>query len=561
MKMMQRIHLLVVVLSALCWTGAVWCRIDKEEGIQHIIPEKDTLMDFFSASDLQAIQKVLKQIPQKELKSLENLAGRVIGKLGGSQSEGDKPLNMFEEVGNFQSTIMEVMKNEDLVNSMKDKLGSLVSNDKKEIKPNPGADKFQSGMKHANKDDELPSTAGKSLPKTASSELPGRVQEKTEKEAEKLKNEGTPVKSNLKRETSGEQAKETAKPPTQNKKEAKKKAKKKQQQQQPMDALVGLAKQYLGQADSDPTLNIIANLASSYMNKDSDQDAGLDFNSLIQMASLLGGNSGQGDLMQSISSLLDGSGFDMEKILQMGTALLGQKPGHKSGSPVFDFLLQHVADYLDMDRETLKKYFSDFSDLMDANSWEDVNEVMRSSAGTDAENFLDLLSNDDIREQLAEMSAEYLAQWIRDFAEPEVMKMRVFYVNSYLLRYNYPAIDPKNLIASSSAAIDRISLDLMGSKVMPKRFLKRLEKKFKTVLRLDPTEEINLRNISQQNLANLIQFTINQEVLRSISDVWTDVQTAMDHPECARTILCMRNSPNRLQTILGLKEATTRAAT
>ena len=81
---------------------------------------------------------------------------------------------------------------------------------------------------------------------------------------------------------------------TQHQKNSQQKASKKPtKKEEPLDALLGLAKQYLGQDKHDPTLDIMANMASAYMknNQKTNQksDGGLDLDTVMQMASLFSG--------------------------------------------------------------------------------------------------------------------------------------------------------------------------------------------------------------------------------------------------------------------------------
>ena len=165
----------------------------------------------------------------------------------------------------------------------------------------------------------------------------------------------------------------------------------KKKQEEPLDALVGIAKKFLGQDESDPTLDIVANMASTYMkNMDNsgkkNGNSGPDLASMLQMAALFTGGAGNvGDNpLQSLTSLLSNSGMDMNQLLQMGSALMSQgvdsqvaRKAKTSVSPIVELIIRFLANFLNMDSVVLLDHYNGLSKLTEANSWNEINAILR----------------------------------------------------------------------------------------------------------------------------------------------------------------------------------------
>jgi len=80
------------------------------------------------------------------------------------------------------------------------------------------------------------------------------------------------------------------------------------------------------------------------------------------------------------------------------------------------------------------------------------------------------------------------------------------------------------------------------------------------MLGLDPSDAIDLHNYSAEDLADAVGYYVKSEFFDVLADIWSDFKLASRHPKCARTVICVRNSPQSVRTSLGLKQATTRSA-
>jgi hypothetical protein len=301
--------------------------------------------------------------------------------------------------------------------------------------------------------------------------------------------------------------------------------------------------------------------------KEEKSGGGLDLGSMLQLASLFtDSDSPGGNVVQTLSSMFSGDssgeGMSMDKIIQMGSLLMGQSgsKSRKSSSPVAELVIRVVANFLDMDPELLMKYYTAFQRLVETNSWNEINDVLRVATGTDIETFLNLLDSDDVREQLSVTASAASIEWLQHFLSPDSLKTKVFYVNSFLLQYSYPPIDHKHLIDTSSVVIDRLVRDYLVYDVESRIFMKQAESQLKNLLHLDQSEDIDFRNYTQTELTNAVSHTVKLEFFDPLSKVWSDYKLAARYPKCARTILCLTNSLVNIRTPLGLKAAVTRAS-
>lgn len=370
--------------------------------------------------------------------------------------------------------------------------------------------------------------------------------------------------------------KSVKKPTSQEKKkpEPTKKAYKKKQEE-PLDALVGMAKKLLGQDESDPTLDIVANMASAYMKnmdnsgKKKSGNNSPDLASMLQMASLFAGGAGNaGDNpLQSLASLLGNSGMDMGQLLQMGSALMGQgfqdsqvARKTKTTSPIAELIIRFLANFLNMDSVVLMDYYNGLSRLSEANSWNDINIILRKTTGTDVESMLDLLGNEEVREKISDTTTSNVVHWLKDFLEPDSLQTKIMYLNAFLMQYNYPLLDPKNVVESFNQLIERVSQDYLNTKINLRPYFKQTEKQLKRLLHIEATEQIDFRTVSERELAIIVQHTMKNEVFDPLAVSWMDFRLASRFPKCARTILCQRNVPsNSARSPEGLKQGVTRA--
>lgn len=551
----------------------------------NFIPPLDNRADMllnslFSGPKLAQLQELLREMPPEAFVELEKVAGRVINKLGDT-NEAEKLQHAIVQAAKEQGGLLE---------SWKDKLDSLVLDDGKTEKTS----KCQSGnVKCAEEKQNNPKPAPL---------LQDNIQESV-----KVDSNATPPATahqkignndvNYLLETAEEmetqpEANQAAtpqriqSPPSPNKKPAAKMPKpsasaydKKRgetnrtppKKKKPMDALVGMAKQYLGQEENDPTLDILANMASAYMQVNDDKlndNNGPDLNSILQMASLFtgGGSQNSGDNpLQSILSLLDNSGMDLNQVLQIGSSLLGQnglvsssRKG-KEASNVPELIIRFLANILHVDATPLIDYFNGLNSLMEANSWDQINVILRRTTGTDAEAMLDLLANEKIRQQMSDTATATLVQWLQDYLNPDSLQSRAMIINAMLLQYGYPMIDTKNLIESVSVLAEQLSKTFAGAPFNLRPYLKEAEAQLKYTLNLDSNSVIDFRNFSREELSHAVEYTMKTEVFDPLADIWSAFRLASRYPKCARFILCRQNAPPTTRTSLGLKEGITRA--
>lgn len=344
---------------------------------------------------------------------------------------------------------------------------------------------------------------------------------------------------------------------------------------EPLDALVGMAKKYLGQEENDPTLDIVANMASAYLRsteKTSGNNAnnGPDLGSLLQMASLFSGAGGgkqggsAGNPLESIASLLGNSGMDLGQLLQLGSAMMdkgatsGSAVGKKktSASPIVELVIRGLASTLNMDPDYLLNYYNGLSQLMEANSWDEINSILRRTTGTDAEVLLDSLADNQLRQEMSDATTGLLVDWLHSFLDPETLNTRIMYVNAMLLNYNYPTIDSKNVIETVSLVVERLSKDFGDTQVDPKPYLLAADQQLKRLLNLAPSDTIDFRSFTQEELLHAFGNSMKSEVFDPLADLWSDFRVASRYPKCARTIVCLRNSAGLTK---GLKHAITQA--
>jgi hypothetical protein len=270
-----------------------------------------------------------------------------------------------------------------------------------------------------------------------------------------------------------------------------------------------MAKQYLGQEENDPTLDILANMASAYMQTNDKSKDGPDLNSLLQMASLFTGGSNSaadgGNPLQSILSLFENSGMDLNQVLQIGSTLLGQQNGivssgrnGKPASNVAELIIRFIANTLHIDHTPLIEYYYGLTNLMDANSWDQINTILRRTTGTDAEAMLDLLANEKIRQQMSDTATETLVQWLQEYLNPDFLQSRAMVVNAMLFQYGYPIIDSKNLIESISVLGEHLSKTFAGTKFNLRPYLKEAERQLQYALNLDSNSVIDFRNFTRK---------------------------------------------------------------
>ena len=348
----------------------------------------------------------------------------------------------------------------------------------------------------------------------------------------------------------------------------------KKKQEEPLDALVGIAKKFLGQDESDPTLDIVANMASTYMkNMDNsgkkNGNSGPDLASMLQMASLFtGGADNVGDNpLQSLTSLLSNSGMDMNQLLQMGSALMSQgvdsqvaRKAKTSVSPIVELIIRFLANFLNMDSVVLLDHYNGLSKLTEANSWNEINAILRKTTGTDVESVLDMLGNEEVRQQISDTATTNVVHWLKGFLEPDSLKTKIMYVNALLMQYNYPLLDHKNVAESFSQLIERLSQDYLNTKINLRPYFKHNEKQLKRLLHIEANEQIDFRTVSETELATIVQHTMKKEVFDPLAVIWSDFRLASRFPRCARTILCQRNVPsNSARSPDGLKQGVTRA--
>ena len=473
------------------------------------------LNSLFSGSKLEKLQELLRELPPEAFVELEEVAGRVKSKMGDS-NEAEK----------LQHAIIQAAKEQGglLGSSLRDKLDSLMFDDEK--KGGEEASKCQSGTKCAEEKQSIPLLqddmklsgkvdSNKTPPVTVHKKIGINDVNYLSENAEDIldaTNNQPPVESQrvqsppaikkpaVKMPTPSASAYDNKKRGETNKVPPKKK--------KPMDALVGMAKQYLGQEENDPTLDILANMASAYMQVNDKSKDGPDLNSLLQMASLFTGGSNSADNsnpLQSILSLFEHSGMDLNQVLQIGSTLLGQQNGivssgrnGKPASNVAELIIRFIANTLHIDHTPLIEYYYGLTNLMDANSWDQINTILRRTTGTDAEVMLDLLANEKIRQQMSDTATATLVQWLQEYLNPDFLQSRTMVVNAMLFQYGYPIIDPKNLIESISVLGEHLSKTFAGTKFNLRPYLKEAERQLQYALNLDSNSVIDFRNFTQK---------------------------------------------------------------
>ena len=579
--------------------------------------DADALDSLLSKLQMGKLQNILKNIPPAEL---QKIASRLQRKINAGDTESQK-----------KKSIMEAMKAEGLLDSWKMELDGMIFDDN--AIPNESdekANQFQKSLNCNNKDggcssqpaspaSQIEEAVHEMLGNTESNGTPSSTREQIERNdldflfqeaaeifetpSENLKPPKLvppPYKPNQKPSSSYQPS-----GPERVRGESVKKPSRKNNDQEPLSALVGMAKQFLGQDENDKTLDMVANMASLYLNnmdtsgnnakktapKNSGPDIGAmlqfasllsanaggksggnggpDLSSLLQLASLFGGESG-GDAannpVQSLLSLLGNSGVDMNQIIQMGSMLMNKGSASsvsrksQSTSPMVDLVIRFVANWLEMDPDLLLNYVDGVSQLVEAKSWNEINIILRRSTGTDVETMLDMMANDDIRQQFSDTSTDFVAHWLRTNVNPDSFQSRLLYINALLQQYNYPPIDPQNEVESVSRVVERLSGDFLNMKIDLRPYLRHVEKQLKDVLHIVGPQKLDFRNFSEEELSHAVRYTMKNEVFDPLADLWADFRLASRVPKCARTILCRRNIPGTYKSQAGLKEGITRGA-
>lgn len=548
----------------------------------------DAIGSLFSGSEMVKLQALLKNIPPAEL---QKVASQVVSDINENHTELEK-----------RRSILKAIKEKGLLDTWKEDLENLIFDDN--ALPADGSDEkakqFQDNLKCNEKHGKGPSTPHVHLPEgplernsessvhrssgnPESNGTPYVIQEQIAKNdvdylfqvaEEELDQPAMKLQPPKQVPTAYKTASKPAASSSQEKrKESNKKPYKKVNQEDPLDVLVGMGKKLLGQEDSNPTLNIVANMASAYIKnmdnsgKKKSGNNGPDLSSLLQLASLFGGgNAGQDNPLQSVASLLGNSGMDMNQLLQMGSALMGQgleapaSRRSKSSNPIAEMLIRLVANFLNMDSVVLLDYYNGLSKLSEAKSWNEINAILRKTTGLDVETTLDLLINDDVRQQLSDSATSSLAHWLQAFLDPDSIQNKILYLNAFAFQYKYPLVDPKNLVESFSMLVERLSEDYLNTKLNLRPYLKQTEKQLKGLLHIEGPERLDFHKLTENELSMVIQNTMKSKIFDPLADLWTDFRYASRFPKCARTIMCLRNVPsNSAQSVEELKQGFTRA--
>lgn len=570
----------------------------------------DVAQSLFSGLELGKLQELLKDVPHDKM---QKLAGRVMGELNKIHTEDGKK-------NEFQTALLHAAKAEGLLGAWKHKLDALLFDDNavpsgsgdnakrlqakvKEVINNAASSRGSQALPDGaslddirkavhqmlgNKEDKdkAPATSRDSFEQEdlnylfdAASDMLGGPSDRIQPPKEKIKK---PSQSSYHDKKTKEQAKQAAK-----------------QKQDPMESIVGMAKQLLGHEDSDPTLNIIANMASAYMNNPANskkngngpdlasmmqlasmfaggagnkksKDSGPDLASMLQLASMFAGGannkkSTEDNPLEMITSFLSNAGVDWSQLLEVGAQMLTpnqnipSKRKHLSTSPIAELVIRLLANFLEMDPDFLVNYYNGLTQVVEANSWTEINTILRRSTGTDVETVLDSLANDDVRQQLSDSTTATLVHWLQHFVNPDSLNTRIIYLNAMLMQYNYPTVDAKNVIETFSEVIEKLSADYMSTKVDLRPYLKHFDQQLKWLLNVDPDDHIDFRKFSEAELSHAIEYTMKTEVFDPIAALWSDFRLASRVPKCARTILCRRNLPQATRSSFGLKEGVTRA--
>jgi hypothetical protein len=208
-----------------------------------------------------------------------------------------------------------------------------------------------------------------------------------------------------------------------------------------------------------------------------------------------------------------GEGMSMDKIVQMGSLLMGQSgsKSRKSSSPVAELVIRVVANFLDMDPELLMKYYTAFQRLVEKNIRNEIKDDLQVSTGAEIESFLNLLNSDDLREQLSITTSAASIEWLQHFLSPNGLKTKVFYDNSFPLQYSYLPIDHKHLIDTSSVVIARLIKDYPSHDAESRIFMKQADSLLKNLLHLDQSEYIDFLNYTQTELTNAVSHVVKLE--------------------------------------------------
>jgi len=568
-----------VLVAAICMAGRFdWATAAEDDAL-------------FSASQ---VEQLLKNLPLDNLAGVQKMAGRFMKEMAAGQKATDGS-------DAFQETVLAAMKNQGVLDTWKKRLDAMMYN---EVDPDTDEDAFQADADIEEKPQPSvyqPSAVPQSLDamEKVVHQMLGSVDpdvERLMKSAADLVLPKTDRASQQQQQQQKQQQQQQQPSPSvaapQRVIEApapSKKDKAKKKSTEPLDAIVDLAKQYLGQDASDPTLDLLASMASSYMKtelkkpmgsgksqKKSPTAAGdgLDLGAMMQLASLFSGDSAQNNLLQSLSSLLkpeqdssDDAGPSLEQILKLGSLFMGQPAKNAKNAaqvavnPVAQLVLRFLAMMLDLEPDQLFKYYTGFQKMVETDTWSEMNAVLRATTGTDVEAFLDLLDSDETRRELAETTCVNVVDWLQTFIDPMGLKTKVFYVNSYLLQYDYPPINPRHLIDTVSIVVDRMVHDFLTIQIESRPYMKQAEAELKRLLRVDQSKVLDLGNFTQTQLTRALRSSVEHEVIDPVADIWYDYKLASRYPRCARTIVCQRNAPADVRTPLGLKAAVTWGST
>jgi hypothetical protein len=161
---------------------------------------------------------------------------------------------------------------------------------------------------------------------------------------------------------------------------------------------------------------------------------------------------------------------------------------------------------------------------------------------------------------LSDSATSSLAHWLQEFLDPDSFQSKITYLNAFAFQNKYPLVDSKNFVESLSVLVERLSEDYLNAKINLRPYLKQSEKQINALLHVDGSERLDLRKLSENELALIIRNTMKNEVFDPLAELWTDFRYATRFPKCARTIVCLRNAPsNSARSSQGLKQGVTRA--
>jgi len=546
----------MVVLLCVAWrTAQSHGAVETGANIRNISDNKgtDALESLLSGLGLEKMQALLKDMPPE----LQLLAGQVLN--------NNKMDMVAGQIGQLQSALLQAAKDKGLLNVWKDKLNSMLTSDDKVARQKnvKCADHENCNEKKLSLEEETKQNDVDYLMETAKEVF--QDSNKIPDAPKVVKKMPIPPASAYDRsKMRGETNKVLPKKKNQ------------------MDGLIGLAKQFMGQDENDPSLDIMANMASAYL-KSSDGSgsnnaggSGPDLNSILQLVSMFSGAAGgegkSGSPLDSLSSLLGNSGMDMNQLLQLGSAFMNQgnnkeisssgrinKP--KASSPIAELVIRFLATTFNLDPNYMINYYNGLTSLIEANSWDEINSILRRNVGTDAEALLDALANNELRQQMSDTTTSLFVDWLYDFiSNPENLKTKLFYLNGLLEQYKFPTIDPKNLIESISRLVDRLSKKFTGTQIEVKPYLQSADRHLRKVLHVEDHDDLlDFSDISKEELMHAVEHSMKTEVFDPLADLWADFRLASRYPKCARTIVCMRNSPSTTRSAFGVKSAITRA--